>query len=1306
MKNKLVQILSLLAFAAAANAAEYRLVGQRHLRLYTAERDTQSYNAAVDAQTVADSLCGVPWTRARSSDATSTSHVNEQLDQNVSNRDRFDAALFCANHTNGTHRAYANAAVYRYRLPDGPLPRLSRLSVRVSSDPYNALGARIVLFTNATGEIPTDCATCRGENANGIRLAGVAPRVTRIVTEGGEQKSYWYPNTTNAVFDLSAQPLQLNRYLYVFVLLENYASSRGNWLEGCSYIDNLVSVTTDAPVRGWTEGSTVDLSAGGYSAPPDEWMPYFETTNTIVTAEKDGVTADFAAPEGAYRRMHYGSTNITFATHFVSRFDAETWTRGAVATNLSGWTVRKVLPSRRVAVTGRDVFLERGFEVRPPSRGTVMSDSDGDGIPDGWEVYVGSDPLDPSDAVSDWDGDGLTLAEEYDHGHFPTDPRNADTDGDGILDSTAFAWHLKGDDGARDFDGDGLSNYEEYLASEVFAFGKFDPDDERTNGSRVDFYARNGNLYVGEIFGHFIDKSEKGTGLGAQSITAVFSCRRIGKVVVMAWSDERDPDMNGTPEASWTVDKDAKFVERIMRDQTLVSEDYPQGPLKPGKYSFVAYFASQNGNEFSPDSEFCVVRGVDVGFAGGKVEMTMTEHNAITPRISLWEERTDRRGLTFDELVENVMIGRLDLNRLEGTNYAEKVALFKESLASRVQIVAPSADKVRIRVVRYGIDDMFAYVAGVYEGGLGSSFDQKVVLNKEFDRRGRNYLSEQDFLAEDEFDIDWKTLAGTDYMAGAIVSPEGEVLGTSVSGPKGAGCEVTNMTYLVVVGDGATSFRGSSDTTTVVRALSTLVTRRFEKTRSMPVAKDLGIVYSASPTFTWSLPGEDKWASEFGTTYTAFKIQICDSTGNVKVYESPFMRMPAQNADGLFTWEADVYANGQCQNSTELKRIFYSLGDYTWKVSMYNAKFKSDLWSEPATFSTAVNNVAEMNDNGYGSVNVAVRYAGPSTVLDRVLVDSEAKGKVRVQAFATADFSGRPVAETITTIRDDVNEKAMAKLEPNATPKYLLTLTNSLPTLVGLPMKGTYYIRAYIDMNGNFVKDDWEPWGYVKEPVTLEGVRAPHVGLWIEDADTDNDLIPDAFEYVKSGWGANGDFDDIKNEITSSVDDQGKILFSVEGYANLTNGLASISTGLPSATFTLLQSTNFVYISGRMTGGTLLTADQARALVAERTTPLLNQVGIDAVSVDPRQKKAYVYVNGDVQTDTAGMSILRRYDVLGVQSVNVTVEIRKIETLAENWPDTPQWTRTVTVGRESERIDVDLSDIDFSSGFFKVNVKE
>lgn len=251
--------------------ATYKIKGQRWLRKYTAKRSSPVYAAAVDAQTVVDSFCEIPWESVFEKDAGMTYHTDEVvdedskitgLDKNVLIRDCFDAALFCAGHVGGQHRAYANAAVYRYELPDEAVGlTLSSISIQVTSDPYNSRGVRLHVFTNSTGEIPMNCHTLRGEDSSGeiiddgTTAAAVAPRT--VETRSGTD--YWYPTVETATLSPTGG-MTLQKYLFILVALESYSTVRGNWMEGSSFIKNAVEITLPAPVSGWSSTEVNDLS--------------------------------------------------------------------------------------------------------------------------------------------------------------------------------------------------------------------------------------------------------------------------------------------------------------------------------------------------------------------------------------------------------------------------------------------------------------------------------------------------------------------------------------------------------------------------------------------------------------------------------------------------------------------------------------------------------------------------------------------------------------------------------------------------------------------------------------------------------------------------------------------------------------------------------------------------------------------------------------------------------------------------------------------------------------------------------------
>ncbi len=267
--------------------ATYKIKGQRYLRKYTENGTSPVYAASVQAQKIVDTFCEVPWTRTGVDSAQMTYHTEEIVDEdrkitglemNVDIRDRFDAALFCAGHHGGMHRAYANAAVYRYTMPDDAIGKtLVSLAARVTSDPYNSAGARLHVFTNSTGEIPMNCHVLRGESAagelieDGTTAAAVAKRTEKIVGK----ETYWYPTTETCALrpvdpSTLTSNLNLKKYLFLVVALESYSTVRGNWIEGCSFIANSVEIETSAAIDGLSETDLNDLRGQSEGESPSD----------------------------------------------------------------------------------------------------------------------------------------------------------------------------------------------------------------------------------------------------------------------------------------------------------------------------------------------------------------------------------------------------------------------------------------------------------------------------------------------------------------------------------------------------------------------------------------------------------------------------------------------------------------------------------------------------------------------------------------------------------------------------------------------------------------------------------------------------------------------------------------------------------------------------------------------------------------------------------------------------------------------------------------------------------------------------
>jgi len=211
-------------------------------------------------------------------------------------------------------------------------------------------------------------------------------------------------------------------------------------------IANILGETTQSDVIDFNSGASSNLVAPSFSSQP------VVTNITKNTAILSWDTSDYA-----YAQVSYGIASETLlekesnaranVVHFVTlvRLDtATTYYAQVTAYNIAG-----------LEVLSETVIFTTSAENN-------LIDSDGDGIPDYWEIENNLDAQNAYDAVEDFDNDGLSNREEFAN---QTDPNNADSDGDGMPDGWEVDHGLDpndASDASEDADGDGISNLDEY----------------------------------------------------------------------------------------------------------------------------------------------------------------------------------------------------------------------------------------------------------------------------------------------------------------------------------------------------------------------------------------------------------------------------------------------------------------------------------------------------------------------------------------------------------------------------------------------------------------------------------------------------------------------------------------------------------------------------------------------------------------------------------------------------------------------------------------------------------------------------
>ncbi len=540
------------------------------------------------------------------------------------------------------------------------------------------------------------------------------------------------------------------------------------------------------------------------------------------------------------------------------------------------------------------------------------------------------------------------------------------------------------------------------------------------------------------------------------------------------------------------------------------------GHLREGRNMFTAFADIDGNGKWTPGEPYGIAANVQVGWSSASFSIELTDTTPQMARMDLaamtggtdsgstgtgtgetagGDAFTDRsssvngyysRNQTVEEAYKYLEVTGGD--DTDGGNTGAGVAA--GALDPNDEGMPGPTATTRIRVVRTAVNGDLSF--------NGVDWNQ-VVLDREIYLGGHPTLTEADLVADGLLDLDWGTLAQAwkdTHNQSAIMTG------------------LTNVSYRVIYGNG-------SDTEWDFNSFAPVVfVNCFEygrtQTLCVPVSPK-GTIYGTTgigTTFEWTHKAVDANGYKI-KDYPAFRLQVLDES-NAVVFDSGDLPAPARNSLGVYSWKAPLYAGMVTQNG----KVFDTKQNYKWQVSMLDAKFTTPAWNTPQAFRLEATGM--LNDGRrYGTIAANVRYFGP--LVNNVSTSkANLKNIIRVQAFTTPDFAGQPVGEGMVT-----NTSMLASTSLEA----INAVTFAVPTLEKAYEPGKFYLCAFIDTNGNGIRDSWESWGYAcnigngKENVyapkaveiTEPSTKVPSVDIFIEDCDTDNDGFPDAWEMQTFG---------------------------------------------------------------------------------------------------------------------------------------------------------------------------------------------
>ena len=850
------------------------------------------------------------------------------------------------------------------------------------------------------------------------------------------------------------------------------------------------------------------------------------------------------------------------------------------------------------AVADIDVPMWDGF-----GRGSDVSalDSDGDGLPDWWEIAHGLDPNDAtgeSGAYGDIDGDGLDNYAEYLAG---TDPRFEDSNSDGYGDyfsradgqSLTYgelyddgdgmdnAWELENGldpdlyDAHLDKDHDGWTNWEEYMAGTDPQNASSFPNPNLRITFHYDGVASNTAVIGVYTYGERIGGDTMGGSYDGKYIIADhfrYGAALLGQDGV-ARIGGYDRAVTYFPyghvsEASITyMDAEGNAVGPVALDHS-----------NPEYGMFVSDMEGSIGLEYESGTVFA-----GGAYVGRRFQLDVTIDGHSFP---FTEERMLRTSNTHVIGGWNRLFGFIDTNSSGEFEIGEPAGL---SIPRPVQIGWDVADaEIPLTDELYGFprfswpastnENVNAYKVYIWNGSGGSVLrkDDGSVVNGIVIKAPRTFIHEGDYIRHGIYGVDGGT-AATDVLSWTVASDNGiaeEIIaeGTFVSssvpnvGPRRTMTALSpvsgaNVNGAVVELSWQMDWRNAGVNVTIEKLDAPNAGVKFIDNLCVPLPVRHGKVDSEGYYFTC------KPQLEVGKSF----VELPSGTYRYTIKERPRnTAVAAQSITGQFTLVNDDSGRGTYSINGTVK-YFGKLMESTAVATLGTAAAGAETFSATipaaslasvvpgamsirlANGSDVVCSFSDIGGRGSLSVDGVEESDGWSGSIDYETGAVFVRFAAPLSGACTVSLVKRtfPSSVPLYVRAYEVPETATSSVSLSGPCASQTRLTSKGPFSVTGLKRGTYAVHAFLDSNGNGYADEWETQGFGvlsgTDSPNLDAKAAPLVvdtelrGILIvlHDRDTDNDLLPDAWEWWKFG-----------NLATSGYDQKSAGVYVWEEYAD------------------------------------------------------------------------------------------------------------------------------------------------------------